>query len=197
MCETRLSDLEKRIDGLLNELGRRGLLDMALNDSDLERVVSPVTGVALSAGFRRRAEAAIGSAQREREKRDPAVALGAAVSRARSQAGLEVAEVADETGIAVRLLDALETGRLSARQIVCALPPAVAIHLLVAIGFAVDEFTYALMDLAATGGTTRIVLTARSTDREKERKTPDLTLEVVEYVAALQRIAQSGEPPAQ
>jgi hypothetical protein len=192
MSETRFSNLEKHIDELLCELGSKGILDLELDEDDLGRLLAAAPPVLLSASFNQRVQAAVADAQSEREKRDPAIALGAAVGRARIQAGLGLAETAGQIGVSSRLLEALEAGQLSARQIMRNFPPAVATQLLASIRLAVDEFTIRLMDLAATGGKVPMAVSARTTDHRRQQDTAALVIEVADYTATLQRMAQSS-----
>ena len=191
MGETRFSNLEKYIDELLCELGSKGILDLELDEGDLDRLLAAAPQVLLSVSFNQRAQAAMADAQSEREKRDPAITLGAAVGRARIQAGLGLAETAGQVGVSSRSLEALEVGQLSARQIMRNFPPAVATQLLASIRLAVDEFTRRLMDLAATGGKVPMAVSARTTDHRRQQDTAALIMEVADYVATLQRMAQS------
>lgn len=191
MGETLFSGPDKCIDRLLRELGSRGMLDMELNEGDLDLLLAAAPPVSLSAGFDQRAQAAMADAQGRREKRDPAIALGAVVGRARIQVGLGLAEMAGQIGVSSRLLEALEVGQLSARQIMRNFPPAVATQLLASIRLAVDEFTRRLMDLAATDGKVPMAVSARTTDHRRQQDTAALVMEVADYMAALQRMAQS------
>lgn len=191
MGETRFSSLEKYIHRLLCELGSNGMLDMELHEDDLNRLLAAAPPVLLSASFNQRAQTSMADAQSEREKRDPAIALGAVVSRARTQAGLGLAETAGQVGVSSRLLEALEVGELSARQIMRNFPPAAAMQLLASIRLAVDDFTRRLMDLAATGGKVPMGVSARTTGHRRQQDTAAVVMETADYVAALQHMTQS------
>ncbi len=193
MGKTLFSDPDKYVDSLLRELGNRGMLDTELNEDDLDLLLAAAPPVSLSTGFDQRARTAIADAQSGREKRNPAVALGTVVARARSQAGLELAEAAGKAGVSAKLLEALEIGQLSARQILRNFPPAVAVQLLAAVELAVHEFTSRLMDLAATGGRVPMTVATRTTNHRRQRDTAALVMKVADYVAVLQRMAQSKE----
>ena len=89
------------------------------------------------------------------------------------------------------VIEALEVGQLSARQIMRNFPPPVATQLLALIRLAVDEFTRRLMDLADTGGRAPMAIKARTADHRRQRDTAALIMEVADYVGTLQRMAQS------
>ena len=193
MSKTLPNDFEKGVDRLLYELASHGTLDAELTEEDFKRLLAATSQVSLSANFYRRAQVAISDAQSERERRNPALALGIAVSQARSRSGLELPELAGRIGISARLVEALEIGRLSIRQILRSFPPAIVTEMLAAIRLPVDEFTGCLMDLATVDRKSPTAVAARTADRQQHRDTANLIIEVSEYVAAVQHVARSRE----
>jgi hypothetical protein len=191
MGERALKEIETRIERVLHELGRRG--DLELDDQILNHLLVTARPVPLSPDFEQRARAAMATAQQQREEQDPAVAIGAVVSRARLNARMGLAEVAGQLNIAPRFLEELEIGRLSALQIMRLFPPAMAHRLLDAIELAVDDFTSLLMCLAAAGGGSRPMAATRTADRRQQKDESALLSKVSDYIAALKHLDQTDD----
>lgn len=189
MNKWSLSD-EKHVDELLSDLGRQGLLDIELSDVDLDWYLATIPAVPVSDAFIQRALGAMREAQTKREERNPAIALGSLVSRARQRAGLEIEEVSSTVGISAKLLEALELGQLSARQILRLFPPELAVRLLLAINIAVNSFSDQLKEL---GDTAKKTFGPSSSKLAYQRNQEELTLtmDIAKYVKTIERIVRN------
>ena len=67
MNELSLSDLEARVDELLDTLAQSGLLDTELKDADLDQFLATTPKVPISNAFMQRALKAMSEAQAKRE----------------------------------------------------------------------------------------------------------------------------------
>jgi DNA-binding transcriptional regulator YiaG len=189
------SDSERSVSELLDRLGQYGILDTALTDEDLGRLITAAPKVSLSARFTERAQAAIADACSKRERRHPALTLGTTIGQARIQSGLSQPELANQIGVPALVLEALEEGRLSVRQILRSFSPSVAVRLLTTIRLSVKEFTDRVMDLAASGNRATVSISARVPGRQSRQDTTTLIAEVAEYATTIERLAESAESP--
>ncbi len=182
------SGLEKQMDNLLQELGAQGALDSGLGDADLEQLMAAVPSVSLSTGFTQRAMAAMTHAQSEREQRSPAVALGVLLARSRRRVKLELSQVAEQVRVPTAVLEALEVGQLSVRQVLHNFPPGTAARFLAIIKLAVQEFSSRLTDWVAAGGEATGSATLQLAYRKRRSDSESLVREVAEYIAALEHV---------
>lgn len=189
MNELSLSDLEARVDELLDTLAQSGLLDTELKDADLDQFLATTSKVPISNAFMQRALKAMSEAQAKREELNPAVALGFLVSQARHEANLKVEEVSGLVGVSTKLLEALEQGQLSARQIIRTFPPDLIVRLLSIIGLAVNTFTDRLLNLRA--GTEIFSPTSSKLAYQRSQEDPSLTMDMAKYVATIEQIVRS------
>lgn len=189
MNELPFSDSEARIDELLGILAQRGLLDTELKDSDLDQLLATTSKVPVSNAFTQRALKAMSEAQAKREELNPAIALGCLIAQARHQANLEIKEVSGLVGISSKLLEAIELGQLSARQIIRAFPPDLIVRLLSIIGLAVNTFTDRLMNLRV--GPEVFSPTSSKLAYQRNQEDPSLTIDMAKYVATIEQITRS------
>jgi hypothetical protein len=185
------SGLEKQMDNLLQKLSAQGALDSGLGDADLDQLMAAVPSVSLSTGFAQRAMAAMTRAQSEREQRSPGVALGALLARSRRRVKLELSQVAEQLSVPTTVLEALEVGQLSVRQVLHNFPPGTAARLLAVIKLTVQEFSSRLIDWAAAGGGTTDLATPQLAYRKRQLDSESLVKEVAEYITALEHSARS------
>lgn len=180
----------RETDQLLNNVGEQGLLDDLLTEADIDQMLANLPLTPVTAEFSQRAMAAMARAQEERENYNPAIALGAALARARQKAGLALDQVGRQTGISSTLLDELERGHTTVPRLLYLLPAEAGARLVQTIQIPVHEFTSRVLEFASAGSRSHGGFSGVA-HRAQQADSASLVRDVAEYVTKVEQLTHT------
>lgn len=186
MNKKKADSKEHKMDELMHGFRESGNLQYENFDDALDLLLSKIPAVQVSPEFQERALEAIAQSESERERRNPSVKLGVSLARARERIGLDLSQLADRVRISVQLINSLELGELSIRQIIHNFPPVNVRLLLTDIKLDLTDFGASLMELVSFEVRSPERTVVLGTSRIPQRDSSELLDVVSEYLAAIE-----------
>lgn len=176
---------DENAEALIRFLGSENEFEIESN-SQIYDALAVTPKVVVSSDFEQRALASMTRAQTEREQQNPAVALGSAIARSRRKQAIVLDALADRLGISSNLLETVESGKLTVRQIISHLAPHLFAELLREIRLSLQEFSELLMNMSAMGNKGKGHPIGQIAYRHGQGEDDSTLSEVLDYLAAIQ-----------